>query len=449
MVQRTLTETPLDKIDREHLRGVLEENGASLQDLDTYDEYMSRRGFFGRTGALAALAGLGVGAEAALQRLFGQGLIPVAWGAAETEEGGPQEIPGKPGMIVHNTRPLNGEFPPHLLDDDVTPSARHFVRCNGLIPERATRQDPQGWTLTIDGEVHKPLTLTLQDLQSMPSVTHSLLVECGGNGRAHFDPPVRGNPWDRGAVGCSEWTGVPLRELLKRAGIKDSAVYTGHYGEDPPLGQEEPFSRGIPIEKALEEHTLVAYKMNGQDLPALNGYPARLVVPGWIASCSQKWLTRIWVRNQVHDSKKMKGYSYRIPRYPVVPGSKPPESDMVIATAWIIKSMITQPAANTRLEPGTPVKVRGHAWAGEDQVESVYVSTDYGRHWEKAVLQRPANRYAWYGFETTVSFPDQGYYEIWARAEDDKGNTQPARQPWNPKGYLSNVIHRLPVLVAV
>ena len=157
-----------------------------------------------------------------------------------------------------------------------------------------------------------------------------VVVECAGNGRSLFTPKVDGTPWIRGAVGCSEWTGVRLRDVLKAAGLKEAAIYTGNYGADLPIGSGEQFSRGIPIEKAMDEHTLIALKMNGEDLPAAHGFPARLIVPGWIGSAMQKWLNRIWVRDQVHDSEKMTGYSYRIPTYPPVPGNKPPKNEMVI-----------------------------------------------------------------------------------------------------------------------
>lgn len=431
----------------ERLRRVLSEGGAHPDDLDRFDLILSRRtllGLAGAGGVLAALSSLGVGRASALAGLFKRGLIPVAW-AQEAEQAA--QVPGKPGMTIHNSRPVNGEFAPDLLDDDVTPAERHFVRNNGLLPERARNRDPRGWTLTVDGEVHRSLELTLDDLKRMPAVTMPLLIECGGNGRGLFEPRVRGNPWQRGAVGCSEWTGVRLRDVLARAGLKASATYTAHYGEDAPIGAAEPFSRGVPIAKAMEEHTLIAYAMNGEDLPPLNGYPVRLVVPGWIGSCSQKWLTRIWVRDRVHDSAKMRGYSYRVPAYPVAPGTRPPESDMVIATSWVIKSMIHRPAANSRFGAGERVRVAGHAWAGERAVAKVLVSTDYGVGWSEARLSPPPNRYAWYRWESDVSFGTKGYYEVWARAFDDEGGAQPFRQPWNPKGYLGNVIHRVPVLI--
>src|SRR3990172_3358041 len=433
------------EISWDELRGITAENGATPQTLEALDCHISRRRFLGHTTALAALTGFGVGVETLLQNVFGRGLIPSAW-AADAEK---KTIAGKPDMKIYNDRPINGEFAPHLLDDDVTPSARHFVRNNGSVPERATNKDLQGWNLTIDGEVNRPLKLTLDDLRKLPAVTMPLLIECGGNGRAHFEPSVRGNPWDRGAVGCSAWTGVRLRDVLKMAELKSSAVYTGHYGEDPGLGNAEVFSRGIPIDKAMEEHTIIAYQMNGQDLEPLNGYPVRLVVPGWIGSCSQKWLSRIWIRDQVHDTSKMKGFSYRVPAFPVVPGTKPAESDMVIATAWLIKSMITQPTANAQLKPGDRIKARGHAWAGENKVSEVLLSVDYGTTWKRAKLRQPANRYAWYTFEGDLGNAKKGYHEIWARAFDDKGDAQPFRQPWNPRGYMGNVIHRVPIQVGV
>ncbi len=427
----------------DRLRGEFEDNGANQKDIDRLEEISARRRFLGQLSALGALTALGAGSEAVLDR----GIIPQAW--AEEADKSVKEVAGKPGMLVHNERPINGEFVPHLLDDDITPTERHFVRNNGLVPDRAMNRDAQGWTLKVDGEVHTPLELTLADLKAMESISLPMLIECGGNGRANFEPRVRGNPWDRGAVGCSQWTGVPLRDILQKAGLKNSAVYTAHYGDDPSISAAAPFSRGIPIDKAMDKYTIVAYQMNGKDLDPLNGFPVRLVVPGWVGSCSQKWLSRIWVRDKVHDSKKMTGYAYRVPKYPVVPGSKPPESDMEIATAWRIKSMITNLEPNSKFAIGQKTPVAGHAWAGENKVDKVYVSTDYGVSWQKTKLRRAPNKYSWQRFETDVTFKGKGYYEIWARAFDDDDNAQPFQQPWNPKGYLGNVIHRVPVLVGV
>ena len=414
-----------------------------------FDTYHSttpypRRRFLATAGKVAALASYGIFGETldvVLRDSPGPGFVSGAMAEVHADE-----LP-KPDMIVHSVNPFNAEFPPHLLHDPVTPPSRHFVRNNRDIPERAKRKDLQGWKLTIDGAVDRKLELSMDDLLRFPQVSLKVVLECAGNGRSLFDPKVGGTPWIRGAVGCSEWTGVRLRDVLKHAGLKPHAVYLGNYGEDVPVDSGEAFSRGIPIEKAMDEHTLIALKMNGEDLPAAHGFPARLIVPGWIGSSMQKWLNRIWVRDRVHDSEKMSGYSYRVPSYPVVPGNKPANRDMEIATSWIVKSLITAPQSGAEVKSGVPVTVGGHAWAGENEVAKVEISEDYGVRWQEARLTSPANRYAWYNWETELALGNREYYEIWARAFDDKGNAQPFRQPWNPKGYLGNVIHRVPVVV--
>ena len=427
----------------EKLKTTLQDSGAGQKEIQTVERLASRRAFLGGSMFAGISATLLESADV-WKNVFGRGLVPELW-AKEDD----RAFPGKAGMNIHNLRPVNGEFPPWMLDDDVTPNNRHFVRNNGLIPPKAKAMDSTGWTLTIEGLVDKTVRFTLDELKKLPSKTGAYLIECGGNGRALFDPPVRGNQWERGAVSCSEWKGVPLKDLLEKAGLKSGAVYTAHYGEDIPLGKAPPFSRGIPIEKALNEHTIVAYEMNGRPIPPEHGFPVRLVVPGWIGSCSQKWLNRIVILDKVHDSKKMSGYSYRVPSYQVAPGVKPPKAHMEIATEWRIKSMITGPKEGAQIKPGESVQVSGHAWAGEKDVDRVMLSIDFGLNWEEAKLKDPPNSYAWYRFEQKLKFPKKGYYEIWARACDDNDEGQPFRQPWNPKGYLGNVIHRLPIYVGI
>ena len=404
----------------------------------------SRRDFLAKVGKGALLTSLGIfgaGCEAVNRGLVDRGMVPIIFDELQTAG-----LP-KPDMLVHSESPFNGEIPPHFLNDDVTPTHRHFVRNNSQISERAINSDLNGWKLTVDGEVYDELSLSMKDLLRYPQVTMEVVLECAGNGRSLFEPKVGGTPWIRGAVACSEWTGVRLRDILETAGLKTSAVYTGNYGDDLPNNGGAPFSRGIPIEKAMDQHTLIAFKMNGEVLPATHGFPARLIVPGWIGSSMQKWLRRIWVRDQIHDSEKMNGYSYRIPAYPVEPGEIPPVQDMRIATSLRVKSLITQPPSNQEFRIDKPIRIRGHAWAGEDEIDRVLVSTDFGVQWKETELIHPSNKYAWYHWETEIAFSNTGYYEIWARAYDDKGNVQPFNQPWNPKGYLGNMVHRVAVTI--
>ena len=356
-------------------------------------------------------------------------------------------IPGKNGLSILNNRPLNAETPSHLLDDNITPSDRHFIRNNGLVPQI----DATDWTLTVDGEVHTPLVLTLEQLKRFKQYTYALQIECGGNGRAGFNPPAKGNQWTYGAIGCATYTGVKMRDVLHSAGLKNSAVYTGYYGEDPHLSGDPnkiPISRGTPISKALDEHTLIAWEMNGQPLPALHGFPLRVVTPGWPGSTSIKWLKRIFVRNKEHDGPKMGGYSYRVPRYTVSPGSHISKNDMKIIESMPVKSLITFPKSPLNLKNKKSFLVRGHAWAGDRSVKAVDLSINFGASWLETSLAAPINPYAWQNWNTVINFPQKGYYEIWARATDSAGEMQPMVVPgWNPKGYLNNAMHRIAVNV--
>lgn len=353
-------------------------------------------------------------------------------------------------MVVLNDRPWNMEAQAHLLDDPVTPNKFMFIRNNGLVPEDI---DIKKWTLTIDGEsVQTKKVYTLQEIKSkFPIYTYQLTLECGGNGRSEFDPPAKGNQWTVGAVSCASWTGVRLRDVLQDAGFKDSAVYVGYHAADVHLSRDpskEPISRGIPISKAMQEETLLAFEMNGEDIPLVHGYPLRLVVGGWPASTSGKWLNRLSIRDRVHDGAKMTGTSYRVPCNPVSPGEKVADEDMCIIESMPVKSLITYPKTGAMIKQGRTLEIRGHAWAGELEVSDVEYSTDFGASWQKCNLDKPENRLAWQRFRASVSLPKKGYYEIWCRAQDTNGTSQPMVLPgWNPKGYLNNACHRIAVKV--
>lgn len=403
----------------------------------------TRRTFL-KKSTLATLSTL-VGANIVFGNNLPKGLLPIA--LAENP------IPGKhPDIVILNDRPVNAEVPAHLLDDRITPAEKLFIRNNG-IPPQEKNIDPDTWTLTIEGEAAKQSkTFTIKELKNkFKHYTYQLTIECGGNGRSEFNPPAKGNQWTTGAVGCPTWTGVRLKDVLNDVGIKSNAVYIGYYGKDTHLSGDPDkvvISRGVPMSKALEEESLIAWAINGEDLPIMNGYPLRLVFGGWPASTSGKWLSRIVIRDIVHDGPKMTGMSYKVPCKPVPPGAKVEEKDMCIIESMPVKSLVTYPKSGAMLKLGRALNVRGHAWAGDLSVKAVEYSIDFGATWKTCRLESPKNRLAWQHWSASVKFPTTGYYEVWARATDSNGKKQPMIVPgWNPRGYLNNACHRIAVKV--
>lgn len=408
---------------------------------------LSRRGFLSRS-TLAAMS-VALGAEMVFAEHFPSDMIPV--GLMQNETAIP--LPGKSSnLIVLSDRPINAETPAHFLDPKLTRNDLFFVRNNG-IPPAQNQIDTEKWTLTINGESAKQeRTFTLAELKkNFKNYTYNLTLECGGNGRKEFNPPAKGNQWDIGAVGCSAWTGVRLKDVLAAIGVQSDAVYVAYYGNDTHLTgdpNKNPISRGVPIRKAMEEESLIAWAMNGEPLPYLNGYPLRLVFGGYPASCSGKWLSRIQVRNRVHDGEKMGGQSYRVPCEPVAPGARVADEQMCIIEEMPVKSLITFPKTGATIKLGQRLPIRGHAWSGYAAIEKVEYSIDFGASWQRCLLKASANRYAWQHFEASLNLPQKGYYEIWARATDAKDKAQPMVLPgWNPKGYLNNACHRIAVKV--
>jgi DMSO/TMAO reductase YedYZ molybdopterin-dependent catalytic subunit len=365
---------------------------------------MKRRNFIKKT-ALGSLTAA-VGTDIVFGSMIPNGYLPLA-----LQDPDPFTLFNKDkGMEVLNDKPWNIEAKAHLLDDKVTPNKYMFIRNNGLIPEEINISN---WTLTIDGEAVKAKkTYTLAELQSkFKSYTYQLTIECGGNGRSEFDPPAKGNQWTVGAVSCAEWTGVRLRDVLEDVGITDKAVYIGYHAADVHLSRDpkkEPISRGAPMAKALQDETLIAFKMNGQDIPLAHGYPLRLVAGGWPASVSGKWLTRISVRDRVHDGTKMTGDAYRVPCNPVAPGEKVKDEDMCIIESMPVKSLITYPRSGAMIKEGQKLNIRGHAWAGELEVQKMEYSIDFGSSWQPCVIEKAANRLAWQHFSASIAFTKYG-----------------------------------------
>lgn len=350
-----------------------------------------------------------------------------------------------PAMRTHSERPLTASLTAEHLHDDVTPTSRHFVRNNLFTPEI----DAGKHVLQITGLVDKPMTLTLAQLKSQFQQTSTqAMIECAGSGRTGYTPAPRGTPWPTsGGMSCSRWTGVRLADVLQAAGMQPGAVHVAFSGADfGALPTVPKVARSIPVAKATERHTLLAYGMNDGALPPIHGYPLRVVVPSWAGSASIKWVSRIEVLAAPLKGPYM-DESYRIPRVPIEPGGRMP-ADAAMTEQWPVKSIITHPAPNARAAAGRPLLVAGKAWAGEHDIDRVELSFDEGRSWQRAELGPRGDKYAWRTFSHAYAPRRPGYTTVLARATDDAGNTQPLAAAWNPLGYFWNGWHRVGFTVA-
>jgi sulfite oxidase len=295
--------------------------------------------------------------------------------------------------IVRSARPQDLETPVALLDSWLTPNDRFFVRSHLYTPD----VDVKTWRLTVDGEVDTPLILTLDELRRFPEESRVVTLECAGNGRAYYDPPVAGVQWRKGAVGTARWTGVRLADVLARARVKPAARFVLLDGADAPIAAIPDFVRQLPLEKALHPDTLLAYGMNGTPLPMANGFPLRAIVPGWEGAYAVKWLTGIRVRDREGDSFWIKT-AYRYPKRRIAPGTAVGPEDMAPVAGLFVKSLIAAPLDGGSVM-GSVVPVKGFAWAGEANITLVDVSVDGGSTWSPARLGTDRAPYAWRQFE--------------------------------------------------
>ena len=347
--------------------------------------------------------------------------------------------------IVRSKWPEDLEMPASGFADFITPISRFFVRTHVAVPN----VDIATWRLEIDGHVRTPLTLSMTDLRSMPSFELVSVLECAGNGRSFYDPPVAGLQWANGAVGNARWRGVRLVELLKRAGIKPGAVEVFFDGVDVPIAAMADFQRSIPLKKALHPDTLLAFEMNGETLPAKHGLPLRLVVPGWAGDSWVKWVKGIRVLAEAFNGFWMTN-AYRIPVQPVAAGMAVSNAMMKSITSLRLKSVISEPSPDKYLAPSRPIVIRGAAWCGDTgRVAEVTVSVDSGRSWKPARLVGPSTRFGWRLWEFSWTPLREGQYTVLARAQDSDGNVQPMLQEWNPGGYLWNAAPSLDLRVGI
>ena len=342
-------------------------------------------------------------------------------------------------MRIMTESPLNAETPTVRLRSWITPNAVFFDRNQGKIPEAPVDDD---WTLTIDGEVNRKLSLDLDQIQRLPKAIVSNTLECSGNSRSLLEKKASGNPWTIGGVGNAVWGGVWLGDLLNDAGLANRAAHVAFEGMDTPLGKAGiKFVRSIPIDKAMSS-TLLAYEMNGDPLPLKHGYPLRALALGWTGANCVKWLKRITVME-----KPFNGF-FMDQVYRVFQKGQNRETGEVV-TAIQLKSIITRPLTGAHLEKGKIV-VLGAAYAGEGHVAQVEVSTDDGATWQPAEFIGPDEPYAWRQWQYVWHAIQAGEYTIRSRVKDEQGRQQPETATWNVLGYGNNGIseHALTVIVS-
>lgn len=331
-----------------------------------------------------------------------------------------------PDLIQHGTTTF--ETPVELADTFLTPNETFFIRSNGPVSIDIPTSD---WRLSVSGLVNEPLELSFEDVQGMETRTITAFLECSGNSRSRFEPQADGTQWGNGAVGNAEWTGVSLIDILDLAGVQDGAVDVVSQGGDFPEMQ-----RGLPIEVAFDPDVMLVWQMNGEDLPAPNGGPVRLLVPGWGGIASTKWIVGLEVIDRPFDGH------YNTENYVFIN-----EDGTIVRPVreMPVKSVITSMAPGAEVTAGEQI-VGGFAWSGYAGIARVEISVD-GNDWQEATIVEEAGPRSWVRFE----FPwnaEAGDHVLHSRATDQIALQQPESVPWNAKGYGMNAIYEVPVAVS-
>jgi DMSO/TMAO reductase YedYZ molybdopterin-dependent catalytic subunit len=399
---------------------------------------INRRGLL--AGTAMAVGGFAVG------RSFGaESAVPLSPGVPEgvVASATLEALPGKRPLIKLSYRPPNYETPVSYFREAITPNDAFFVRYHlADIPQ----VDAAKWSLKIGGGAN-PLTLTLDDLKrDYPPVEIVAVCQCSGNRRGLSSPHVAGVEWGYGAMGNARWKGARLRDILARAGAPKQAVEIVYRGADGPVSPGTPaFVKSLPLWKAMDENTILAYEMNGAPLPHWNGFPVRLIVPGWTATYWMKHLTAIDFAEKPFDGFWMKA-AYRVPLglFPSIDRfSSQDSATNTPITDIMVNSLLVSPANGASVRAGEALTIDGIAWDSGRGISDVEVSTDGGESWRPARLGEDLGRYSFRPFSYVVPSPRRGRLSLIARASNKAGQTQPDAALFNPAGYHHNVAARL------
>ena len=368
--------------------------------------------------------------------------------------GGPDErdittdFPQKGTMILQRTRPPLLETPFEVFDQGVfTPNDRFYIRWHWAVIPTSVEVDK--FRLTIHGSVNQPLSLSLTDITALSQIEYAAVNQCSGNSRGLFQPRVAGGQWDNGAMGNARWTGVRLKDVLDRAGVKANSVQVRFNGMDEPVVPDAPdFMKSLSIDHARDGEVMLAYAMNGDQLPLLNGFPLRLIVPGWYATYWVKMLNDIEVLDSPDTNYWMKT-AYTIPDTPHA-DMRPGQTNvpMVPINKMVPRSFITNLKGGTTIKAGASIVVRGIAFGGNTGVKQVDFSADGGKTWSLAHLGKDEGKYSFRQWQTNFVPAAKGALTLMVRCTNANGEAQPAEPNWNPAGFMRNLIESTAVTVA-